>query len=422
MSGPGASAECRGPAVLSRRSLCRDLRRGPALFVSEPGALCRGPALLLTVEARRSLCRGPALCVGAAALCVGARHSLCRGPALCVGVRRSLRRGQARLLSVGARALCFGARRCLPWHPALSGRRRGPAVYSVSGPGALCVGARRSLCRCRRTPALFVSGPGGRLPALFLLRPGALCRGPTLFVPSDCRARRSLCRGPARLECRVPALLVSGPGAPCIWKVPAVCVSAPVLSVAVCVGARRSSSGFACVGAERSVSGPGALCVGARRSLCRGPALFVSGPGAGTGALCVGPRCSLCWLSFYRAPAISVRVCLESELFLYRSSALGALCGADALRSLFVSGPGALCRRVRAVRRAAALSVGPQRSLCRGPALCVASVGARRRFLCQAARHLTVGPALCLGARRSLPMRGVRIKAKGPGCWMGEAR
>ena len=126
----------------------------------------------------------------------------------------------------------------------------------MSGPGALC-----------RGPALFVSGPGGPLPALFLSGPGALCRGPALFV--------------------------SGPGTLC--RDPAVCVD-------VCVG--DFCEAFY-VGARRSVSGPDALrrglCIGARRFVS-GPD-FVSGPGAlsGPGTLCVGARRSI-----YRAPALSV--------------------------------------------------------------------------------------------------------------------
>ena len=124
-----------------------------------------------------------------------------------------------------------------------------------------------------------------------------------------------------------------------------------------------SGPGALCVWAWRFVSGPGgplpALflsgpCVGHRRSVCRGPALFVSG----TGALYVGAR-----RSFYRAPALSVRVCLEPGLFLYRSSALFS----------------ALCLGARR---------SPAVSLCRGPALCVGvCVGAgafrRCRSLCR---------------------------------------
>ena len=111
------------------------------------------------------------------------------------------------------------------------------------------------------------------------------------------------------------------------------------------------------VGARLFGSGPGALCVGARPSVSgpgAGPALFVSGPGPG--ALCVGAR-----RSFYRrAPAISVRVCLEPALFLDWSSP-----------GVFVSGHGALCRRVRAVRQAPALCVGPRAPACHpsGPQL-----------------------------------------------------
>ena len=100
--------------------------------------------------------------------------------------------------------------------------------------------------------------------------PGALCRGPALFLS-----------GPGAL-CRGPALFVSGPGAPC-------------------VGARRSLSG---VGVRARRSSPKtlfsryrlalsvAVCV--RRCLCRGPALCVGArPPALSrpGAPCVGARC-----------------------------------------------------------------------------------------------------------------------------------
>ena len=120
---PGAlcRGRCRGPAVLSSRSVCW-ARRSPrfgALCVRVLCALCRDPALLC-VGAR---CRAPALCLsGPGAFCV-----LCRGPALSVS---------------GCADLC-----------------RGPAL-SCPAP-ALCVGARRSLCRvgCRRSLRRSVSGP-----------------------------------------------------------------------------------------------------------------------------------------------------------------------------------------------------------------------------------------------------------------------
>ena len=155
---------CRGPAVPWS---CRRLGRcfceasavsmsGPALFVSGPGALC------IRARARPAL-----LASGPGAPCVGARCSLSR---VGVGARWSSPKTPAPGALWGP-ALCVGARR------------------SVSRPGAfcVCVGAARSF---------FVSGPG------------ALCRGPALFVTG---ARRSLCRGPALL-CRAPALFASGPG------------------------------------------------------------------------------------------------------------------------------------------------------------------------------------------------------------------
>ena len=210
---------------------------------------------------------------------------------------------------------------------------------------------------------------------------------------------------------------MSGPGAPC-------------------VGAWRSLHLEGRCFLSRSVSGPssssGLVCVGARRSLCRSPALFVSKPGAlcrgparGPGALCVGPGalCVGARRSFYRAPAISVRVCLEPGLFLDWSSALSG--------GLFVSGPGALCQRVRAVRRAAALCLGARRCLCRawrfvsGPgALSIGlrrslsgcvwspdcfSIGARR----SPAGSLCRGPALCVSV--CVLCVGPRRSVSGPG-------
>ena len=147
----------------------------------------------------------------------------------------------------------------------------------------------------------------------------------------------SLCQGPALLLCVGARRFVSGPGGPPLCR-----------GTALCAGARRSfvsGPALLCRGAALLVSGPGALCVGARRfvsgpgaPLCRGAvtALFVSGPGT----LRVGARRS------FQAPALSVRVCVEPGLFLYRSSALfSALC-VGARRS-------------------------PAVSLCQDPALCV---------------------------------------------------
>ena len=111
-----------------------------------------------------------------------------------------------------------------------------------------------------------------------------------------------------------------------------------------------------------------------RRSLCRGPARLLS---VGAGAPCVVARHSL----RLEGPA---GLCVGPPCFLSRS----------------VSGPGgplrgpALC--------------GPGRSLCRGPALLASGPGAlcrgstsRPNDLCvRARRSLSVGPALCVGARR----------------------
>ena len=208
------------------------LCRGPALFVSGPGAL--GPAVL----SRRSVSACAALCVGvpvsgqAPRRCErAASHpvllfqdshcqvpavcgpgALCRGPAALVGARRS--RG----------ALCVGARRF------------------VSGPGALCVGARhgqRSLCRAPRSLcrglALFLSALSTRVclePGLFLYRSSAL------FSALCVGARRSppfsLCRDLCRRVCRGPGLTggvgvcvavsaMSGPGALRRPQLPSAC-------------------------------------------------------------------------------------------------------------------------------------------------------------------------------------------------------
>ena len=174
----------------------------------------------------------------------------------------------------------------------------------------------------------------------------------------------------------------------------------PMLSVEVCVGARRSSSGFGapCVGARRSLSGPTpktsfsryrrfvmglALtvcllrpCVSGPRSLCRGP-VFVC-----------RDRRSLC-----RGPALSGRrrglaVHSQDSFSRYRRSVLGLALSVEAQRSvcrgptlfvsgsaLFVSGPGALC-----------VGLVSRRAFCWGPALC-----RDRRFLCR-------GPARQPGA------------------------
>ena len=72
MSGPGALR--RGPALFVSGPGAPSLCRGPALFVSGPGALCRGPALLLCVEARRSLFGARRFVSGPGVLCVGAQR------------------------------------------------------------------------------------------------------------------------------------------------------------------------------------------------------------------------------------------------------------------------------------------------------------------------------------------------------------
>ena len=408
MSGPRAPSLCRGPALCvgARRSLCR------GLCVGARRSWCRGPALC--VGARRSfpaLCvsglgaplprlslSGPAVCVsGPGAFCGG----LCQGPAysgaVCVRARRC--GGARRSFVSGPGAPCVGARR------SLSGVGVGPAVLSqdsffqvpavcvsglalsvcLSGPNDQCVGARRSLCRgpalcLSRCDALCVGAGAGT---------GALCVGP----------RRSLCPGPGA---------VSGPGAPCVGARRSLCrgpvlsfesrrrgllpipfvtswqsvCRAPALSVRVCVGARRSFF----------VSGPGALCRGpalfvsgsARRFLCRGLALCLSGPAlfaSGPGALYVEAR-----HSSYQAPALSVRVCLEPRVFLYRRSAL-------------FSAP--LCRGRRS----------PAVSPCRDPALCVGvCVGARGSPLVSGTGSLS----LYRGCVTAAPIRVPPIRPGGP--------
>ena len=330
---------------------------------------------------RRSFCYGPALFVS--------------GPALCVGA---------------ALLLCVGARR------------------SVSGPAALCVGARR-----------FVSGPGGPLSALSVSGLGAVS-GPALFVSGP----GALCRG--RRSFYVARRCVSGPAALCVG--------------ALC---RESASGPGGPLPRLYFPGTGGLCVlsvclsvcqdpticvsGARRSLCRGgagPALFVSGPGA----LCVGAR-----RSFYRTPELSVRVSLFRRSLCVRT---GALCQGGVgdwvpvflrlRRSLevgarLVSGPGLSVVCVGARRSSpGALCVGARRSVSERGALCVGArrfvsgpggplpalvsgpgafcAGARRFVSAPGAPSLCRGPALCVGARRSLcrgPVRGPALFVSGPG-------
>ena len=252
-------------------------------------------------------------------------------------------RGPARLLSVGARR----SLRCIWKVPAVcvSGSQ------SVSGPGG-------------PLPALFVSGPGGSLPRSFCQGP-ALCVGARRFVP-----------GPgAPPECQGPALFVLAPSALC--RGPALLLS---------VVARRFSP-------RLFLSGPGALCVGARRSLCRGPR-SVSGPGAlcvGARRSCVGARRSLGRGSALSGVGVEARcssaktlclegpgdLCVRSRCFLSRSP--GALCRGS------VSGPGAPCGalcRSPAVHSQAFIFqsvLGLALTVCHaGPgALCV---GARRPF------------------------------------------
>ena len=156
-----------------------------------------------------------------------------------------------------------------------------PALFPA-GPGALCrgpVSGPSALCWARRS--LFVSGPalcvgarrfvsGPPLPALFVSGPGALCRG--------------------------PALLASGPGALCRGSASGKILNFPyrrlALSVSLsrpndlCVRARRSLCRGPARGLAQRVWSPECFCIGARRS----PTLSVSGPGALRGSLCVGTR------------------------------------------------------------------------------------------------------------------------------------
>ena len=301
------------------------------------------------------------------------------------------------------------------------------ARRSVSGPGApsecrgpaLCVGARRF------SPALFLSGPGAlrRGATLFVSGPGARseCRRPARRAGALCvGARRSLCRGGdqrcrgsasrpgaplRRLSWKVPAICVSGPAGarrsipktsfsryrrsvlglaltvclsrPCVSEPGALCVEA-VLSVAVCVGARRSSSGLVCVGARRSVSRSRAPCVGARRS--------VSGPGGDRRSLCRGP--ALC---------IGLRRSLSGPGCVWSCSAL-SVSGPDALRR-------SLCAGARgSVSACTCCASGPRRSVS-DPALFVSGaqrfVSGRNAFS-ECRSSLCRGPALLVGARRAI--------------------
>ena len=154
----------RALSVRARRSLCR----GPALFVSGPGA-CSG--------ARRSLCRGPALLVsGPGAPCIGDRR--CRGSTLRPGAplrRLSLEGPGDGVLSVAVRV-----------------RAGAPALF-VLGPGAPCVGARRSLL-----PSPHFADTGGLCWVWRLLWPGAFCRGPALLLSVGARRSSALCVGARR--------------------------------------------------------------------------------------------------------------------------------------------------------------------------------------------------------------------------------
>ena len=370
-------AICGATAAPARRSL----RRGPApsgVGVGDRCSFCGA----VCVGARRSVSGPGALCVGARHSFYQTRRSLCRGPAApCVAARCSLSR-----LGVGAwrsspKTLFSRYRRsvCRVWR--FLSVCRGSTICA-------CVGARRSVCRgpaslCQgpaRGPALFVSGPGALCvggPALFLSGSGALCQGAfgaRLFLYRSSALfgalQRSLCQGPAAVSLRrgvgdwvaVSVRLrglyvgarrsVSGPGGPLprlIWHVLAVCVS-----------------------------GPGAFCRGLRRSLCRAPALRV------------GAR------SFYRAPALSVRVYLEPALFLYGSSALfSALCVA-ARRSPPVS----LCRTGRS---ASACVSGPG-----APRVVSESVSAASTVF------MSARPALFVwGQRSQTPIRVPPIRHRG---------
>ena len=301
---------------------------------------------------------------------------------------------------------------------------RGPALLA-SGPGALC----RALA----------SGPGGPLPRLYVPGFGGLCVGSNTVCLSVClsrpgvRARRSICRGPARFVSGVGAetwTLCVGPRA--LWVgarrsfywAPALSVRARTISVselgvlqpglflyrnsaffsALCVGARRSPAVSLCqdpalcvgvcvgarwwslflggfsglyISARRSVSalsGPGALCRGPLR---RGPL----GPGALYQESASGPGGSLPRLSLLRRGGLCV------------GPFSGSVSGPGGhLPSLFVTGPGAFCVGARR-----ALCVGARHSLCRGPALLMSGPG-----------------AFCVGARRSL-CRGPALFGSGPG-------
>ena len=170
-----------GLAVLSRRSVSGP-RRGPALSSSlcagarrsmSPGALYRAPALFVLIGAavlsRRSLCRD--VCVGSGfdALCVGP-GALCQSPAFFMFRP-----------SVFCRGLCwspvFLSQRFLCWR-SVSGPASRPGAL-VSGPGALCLvagalcqdsaSASNALCARAGSPCvapwLSVSGLDGLCPA-----------------------------------------------------------------------------------------------------------------------------------------------------------------------------------------------------------------------------------------------------------------
>ena len=245
-SGPG------GPLVSESASLFQEcLCRGPALFVSGPGAfvsglrvgalLASGPAALLSepVALCQQLASGPSTPL----LCLFSSRSGGQWPRRFVCESVSGPGGPLGVLCVGARAQSGSGAPCVVARPHVSGppplsRVGVAAIFSVpalfvrvSGPSAWC------LSGLARGTALSVSGP-----ALFVSGPGIVCQGVCGWGSS--------------------ALSVWGPGVGARRTV-SVCASGPgvLRGVGVCVAVSVELPRFLCRGAALlSCVGRGALC------------------------------------------------------------------------------------------------------------------------------------------------------------------
>ena len=238
--------------------------------------------------------------------------------------------------------------------------------YCLAASLTVCVGPRQCV------------GPS----ALCVGRGCSLCRGPGLYVPGpgdSCVRRGRVVSGPDAASC---SAYKSGQHCRYVsWKLHFRILALIILLqifVANLSGLCRALA-FSVSGLAHSVSNPGALCVGSG-ALCVGPWRSVSGPAlsvslsvSGPGALCVRLRRSAC---------VSVCMCVGPRRSVCRVPGLsvsgpGAFCvGARRSQALSVSGPDALCVGPRRSLYRCALSVGPLRSLVRAPAPSVSGPGA----------------------------------------------